>query len=150
MSVKNLDDRINTDAAKNIKGSRAEETLLGLMLIFDEFRSDAASGRAGVSSDDFVTSFGKKVFDAVCRLELDEHGFSKSLLGLEFSADELGRIERIELERRSLARNDREVFLASIAALKKEKATVNSDSDPFADLKLKQQMNKKAKENKNT
>lgn len=150
MSVKNLDDRVNSDSAKNVKGSRAEEAILGLMLMFDEFRHDAATGKAGVSSEDFVTSFGKKVFDTLCRLELDEQGFSKSLLGLDFNGDELGRIERIELDRRALAKNDREVFLASIESLKKEKISLIDDDDPFADLRLKREMNKKAKENKNT
>ena len=71
------------------------------------------------------------------------------MLGQYFNADELGRIEKIELERRSLARNDRAVFLAAAEAIRKEKEEIPSD-DPFADLKKKQEQNKRAKENKNT
>ena len=148
-SIKNLGDRVNVDAAKNIRANRSEETILGLMLIFDEFRHDAATGKAGLCSEDFVTSFGRRVYDALCRLELSEYGFSKALLAAEFSLDELSRIERMELDRRALERNDRDVFFASIDALKKESAPINSNSDPFADLKLLREKNKKAKENRN-
>ena len=149
LSVKNVGDRINTDAAKHIRANRAEETLLGLMLMFDEFRRSAADGSAQLQSEDFVTDFGRRVFDALCSLEQSEAGFSKALLGQYFSADELGRIEKIELERRSLARNDRAVFLAAIEALRKEKAPVTG-GDLFADLKKMQAQYKKTKEMKNT
>ncbi|MBQ9783325.1 MAG: DNA primase [Clostridia bacterium] len=149
LSLKSFGDRVNTDAAKNIRASRAEETLLGLMLIYDEFRKDAASGSAGIRGEDFVTGFGRRVFDVLCRLENSEVGFSKAMLGQEFTPDELGRIEKIELERRSLARNDREVFLAAVEAIRKESQVV-TEEDPFADLKRKQEQAKQAKENRNT
>ena len=149
-SIRNYGDRINTDASKNIRGSRTEETLLGLMLIFDEFRKEAAEGKAGITPDDFVTSFGRRIFEALCKLENSERGFSKAMLGEDFTIDELGRIEKIELERRALAKNDREVFLASISALKAEGGKKEAESDPFADLKRKQALHKQAKEKKNT
>ena len=149
-SIRNLGDRVNTDAAKNIRASKAEETLLGLMLMFDEFRQEAASGRAGIAADDFVTSFGRRVFESLCRLELTENGFSKAMLGADFNIDELGRIEKIELERRALAKNDKEVFAAAVNALKKERAEEKNDEDPFADLRRMQALHKKAKEKKNT
>ena len=149
-SIRNLGDRINTDAAKNIRGGRNEETILGLMLMFDDQRRDIAEGRIDLSPEDFVTGFGRRVFEALCRLELSEQGFSKAMLGVDFNIDELGRIEKIERDRRSLVKNDREVLLASISALKSEKAGVSDGSDPFADLKRKQELLKKAKEKKNT
>ncbi len=149
LTLKSIGDRVNVDAAKNIRASRAEETLLGLMLIYDEFRGEAASGQAGIQSEDFVTGFGRRVFEAICRLENSETGFSKAMLGQDFDTDELGRIEKIELERRNLARNDRQVFLASIEAIREEKKAVNEE-DKFADLRRKQEILRKAKENKNT
>ena len=150
MSLRGFGDRINTDAAKNIRASRAEETILGLMLIFDEYRADAARGAAGLTADDFVTSFGRRVYEALCALELSERGFSKAMLGESFNMDELGRIEKIELERRGLARNDREVFAAAVAALKKEGSRKAESADPFADLKAMQEKHRQAKEKKNT
>lgn len=150
LSIKSIGDRVNIDAAKNIRASRAEETLLGLILIYDEFRRAAADGSAGIGGTDFVTEFGRRVFETVCGLERSETGFSKAMLGQYFSADELGRIEKIELERRALAKNDREVFDASIAAIRKERGAATDADDPFADLRRKQEEAKKAKEKKNT
>ena len=117
MSVKNINDRINPEASKNIKASSAEETVLGLMLIFPEYRADAASGKAGISSDDFSTDFGRRVFDVMCELENTEAGFSKAMLGQSFTVDEIGRIESMEQKRHALATNTREVFETSIRTL---------------------------------
>ncbi len=150
MTAKNIGDRINIDAAKHIKANACEEVLLGLMLIFDDFRQDAASGRAGVRADDFVTGFGRRVFEALCELENSEAGYSKAMLGQRFNIDEIGRIEKIEVDRMFLNKNDREVFENCIAALKAEKQKIEQNKDdPFADLKAKQAAlrNKKNKEN---
>ncbi|MBQ8331706.1 MAG: DNA primase [Clostridia bacterium] len=149
LSLKNIGDRVNPDAAKNIRANRAEETLLGLMLIYEEFRREATSESAEIRAEHFVTDFGRRVFSVICELERSELGFSKAMLGQYFNADELGRIEKIELERRNLARNDRAVFLGAIEAIRKESEVV-TEEDPFADLRRKQAQNKQAKENKNT
>ncbi|MBQ9086857.1 MAG: DNA primase [Clostridia bacterium] len=149
-SLKNLGDRVNVDSAKYIRANRAEETLLGLMLIYDEFRREAADGSAGIDGGDFVTEFGRRVFETLCQLEQTDVGFSKAMLGQYFGVDELSRIEKIEMERRNLARNDREVFLAAIRDIREEKRKGTEAQDPFADLRRKREANQTKKENKNT
>ena len=146
LSIKHIGDRVNNDAAKNIKATANEESILGLMLMLDEIRAEAASGEL-ISAEDFVTDFGRRVFMALCELEESEAGFSKAMLGQYFTVDEMGRIERLEMERRMLARNDREVFVSCVNGLKKE-VTSAKESDPFSDLKRKQDELKKRK-NKN-
>ncbi len=148
LSVKNFKDTANVDAAKYIRANAAEETLLGLMLLDGEFRREAVSDRSPVKREYFLTEFGRRIFDAICRTEQNEYGFSEAALGQEFSVDERGRIEKIKQNRRALERNDREVFLAAAEALRKEWERVSDDG--FADLKRKQAEAKKAKENKNT
>ena len=149
LSIKHIGDRVNNDAAKNIRATANEETIIGLMLIFDEFRSDAAQNKVGLCAEDFVTEFGKRVFLALCELENSESGFSKALLGQYFTVEEMGRIEKIEIDRRMLARNDRSVFDSCINGLKAESKKKNADtSDIFSDLKSKQEELKK-KKNKN-
>ena len=150
--VKNIGDRVNPDAAKYIKATAAEEALLGLMLIFDEFRSAAANRELDIGADDFVTDFSKRVFLALCELELSEAGYSKAMLGQLFNTDEMGRIEKIELDRRRLARNDREVFLACIESIKAEKKKIAGEesADRFDDLKKMQEALKNKKKDKNT
>ena len=146
LSIKHIGDRVNNDAAKNIKATANEESILGLMLMLDEIRAEAAKGEL-ISAEDFVTDFGRRVFMALCELEVSEAGFSKAMLGQYFTVDEMGRIERLEMERRMLARNDREVFISCVNGLKKEVKSAE-ESDPFSDLKRKQDELKKRK-NKN-
>ncbi len=144
LSIKHIGDRVNNDAVKNIKATATEEAILGLMLMFDEFRVEVVKSQLLVK-DDFITDFSRRIFEVLCELEASEEGFSKALLGMYFNVDELGRIEKIEIERRMLARNDREVLLSCIEGLKGEKATVSDVSDPFSDLKRKQEELKKKK-----
>ena len=148
LSIKHIGDRVNNDAAKNLRATANEEAILGLMLIFDEFRADAAQKKVELCELDFVTDFGRRVFLALCELENSEGGFSKALLGQYFTVEEMGRIEKIELDRRMLARNDRSVFESCIEGLKKESLKKEESTDPFSDLKRKQEELKK-KKNKN-
>ena len=148
MSVKNISDRINPDASKNIKANSAEETVLGLMLIFPEYRADAASGKADVSADDFSTDFGRRVFEAMCELEKTEAGFSKAMLGQSFNVDEIGRIESMEQKRHALTTNTREVFEMSIHALKDSKKTAEGEGDLSSIFEKKRLEMKKLKEAK--
>ena len=145
LSVKHIGDRVNYDAAKNIKATANEEAILGLMLIFDEFRSEVVKSEL-LSEDDFITDFSRRVFLTMRELENSEGGFSKALLGQFFSIDEIGRIEKMEIDRRALARNDREVLISCIDGLKNEKLKNESNSnDPFFELKRKQEELRKKK-----
>lgn len=149
LSIKHIGDRVNNDAAKNIRATANEEAIIGLMLIFDEFRAEAASGNAGLTAEDFVTDFGRRVFLTLCELENSEGGYSRALLGQYFTVEEMGRLEKTELDRRMLARNDRSVFLSFIDGLKGEARKRSSpDDDPFSELRRKQE-ELKQKKNKN-
>jgi replicative DNA helicase len=131
MSVKNINDRINPEASKNIRASSAEELVLGLILIYPEFRSSAASGKAGLSPEDFPTAFGRRVFEAICELERTEAGFSKAMLGQSFTPDEIGRIESMEQKRHALATNTKEVFEEGVKNLIEAK---QNDIEKSADI----------------
>ena len=150
LSIKHIGDRVNNDAAKNIRAAASEEAILGLMLIYDEFRGSVVQGRVELSAEDFLTDFGRRVFSAICELEGSDEGFSKALLGQYFTVDEMGRIEKMEVERRMLARNDQSVFDSYVSGLKAESLKSRESSDPFAELKRKQEELKKKKNNKNT
>ena len=149
MTVKNINDRINPDASKNIKASSAEETVLGLMLIFPEYRADAASGKAGLSADHFSTDFGRRVYSIMCELESTEAGFSKAMLGQSFSVEEIGRIESMEQKRHALSTNTREVFETSIKTLINEKENAAEANDVNSMFEKKRLEMKKLREAKN-
>lgn len=121
MTIKNIGDRVNTDAAKYVAANDAEENILAMMMIFDEYRSAVAKGDIALSADDFVTAFGRRVFEALVELERSDEGFSRAMLHMHFDLSEISRLEKIEIERRQLTRNDREVFDACIENLRREK-----------------------------
>ena len=139
LSLKNLDNRTNMDAARHIRANANEEQLLGLMLVFDEYRRAAADGTAGICADDFVTEFGRRVFSALCELESSEAGYSHAMLNQHFVGEEFNLIQKMEIERRQLGRNDRAVFEACIKGLKQEKKKLEDAArgDKFADLMAK-------------
>lgn len=122
LSVKNIGDRVNPDSAKYVAANDCEESILAMMMIFDEYRHGVIKGNIDLKSEDFVTAFGRKVFDTLCMLERSEEGYSKAVLGRYFELDELSRLEKIELERRRLSRNDRDVFEACIKKLREQKS----------------------------
>ena len=145
LSIKHIGDRVNNDAAKHIAATANEEVILGLMLIFDDFRADVVNGNIELSSEDFVTELSRRIFERMCELERSDGGFSKAMLGQYFSVEEMGRIEKIEMDRRMLSKNDKSVFLSCIQGLKAEREALTEQNDPFWDLKKKQEEIKKKK-----
>ena len=141
MTVKNINDRINPESSKNIRATSAEELVLGLMLIYPEYRSAAANGSAELSEDDFSTEFSRRVFNAICELERTEEGFSKAMLGQSFSVDEIGRIESIEQKRHALSTNTKEVFAEGVKNLKDAKK--NSESADISSIFEKKRLEMK-------
>ena len=117
-SVKNFGDRINPDAAKDPRAASAEETVLGLLLIFEEYRNSVDSGETELTEVDFVTDFHRRVFAAIMRMHRSEGGLRHELFGMEFSPDEMGRIEKTEVARQQLSKNGPEVFRSAVRVLK--------------------------------
>ncbi len=116
-SVKNYGDRINPDAARDPKAASAEESVLGLMLMFEEYRTVIAKGEIKLTAADFVTEFHRRVFERVMELQASEHGFRFELLGESFTADEVGRIKKMEVTRQGLTQNGPEVFRSAVGTL---------------------------------
>ena len=120
-------DKVNPDYAKNIQGAKAEEHILALLMLYDEHRRNAARGDI-ICSDDFITDFGKRVFEKIFELE-SQDSYSESYLGESFSVDEMSRLKKIQLDRASLSNNSETVFMDCIATLKKEKAAEKAKSE---------------------
>ena len=128
MDVMGIGDRTNPDAAKNIRATAAEEAILGLMLMFDEFRDGVAKGKYSLTREDFLSEFHARVFEKIMEIHGSEGGFSISLMGEFFSPDEIGRIYGLEQKRRALTQNGSEVFFECINSLKAEKRSPQGDN----------------------
>ena len=118
-SIRNVGDRINPDAIKDVQAASAEETILGLMLIYPEYRSAAADGSESLMAQDFFTAFGRRAFEAIVAAHESPEGFSAPALEQSFTPDEVGRLQRMEQGRRALSENGPSVFREAIATLKR-------------------------------
>ena len=124
---------MNPDAARYVQANAAEELILGMMLLYDEFRSPAVLASTELTEDDFQTAFHKRVFAEILRMQASEAGFSSAALGEGFTPEEMGRITLLEQKRRVLTVNDISVFRDGVAALKKEKTRISENAeDDFA------------------
>ena len=141
MSIKHIGDRVNPDAIKNIQANALEENILGLLLIYDEYRQGVISGKIELKADDFVTAFGKKVFSSIIEVASNNGEFLYAMLGQYFTADEMGRLEKMRQNRLALTENGYDVLDVSISALKSERDKKDSadSGDKFAILRAKQE-----------
>lgn len=133
MSALALDDRVNPEAAGNIRAAAAEDTVLGLMLLYEEHRRAVREGAVSLTADDFVTAFNRRVFEAIMELENSDGGFSTAVLGEQFDPDEMGRLAKLAQARRNLSENGQSVLKAAIRTLQDEKNAVTKDDAPPED-----------------
>ncbi len=133
-------DRINREAVGNTKAARAEETIIGLIMLRPELLMKIKKGEFELCADDFKTSFGKKVFEAV---EECEGKVDIGVLGAQFSVDEIARITDMQRKRADLAKNDETVLADSIRTLKEEKNNASSGDELEDALKIIQAKKKK-------
>lgn len=133
MSALALDDRVNPEAAGNIRAAAAEDTVLGLMLLYEEHRRAVREGAVSLTADDFVTAFNRRVFEAIMELENSEGGFSTAVLGEQFDPDEMGRLAKLAQARRNLSENGQSVLKAAVRTLQDEKNAVTKDDAPPED-----------------
>ena len=117
-----IGDRINVDGIKNIRAKGAEETLIALLLIFEEYRAAVVSKKVDVRPSDFFSQFHASVFERIIELESGD-GYDFSLLAEFFTTDEIGRLEGLMRKRRELSENGYDVFVGCVETLKNEKST---------------------------
>ena len=120
-TVKNFGDRVNPEAAQHPRAAAAEEAVIGLLLLYEEYRNALQKGEVELSEEDFVTDFYRRVFASIMRRHATEEGLSVALMGAEFTPDEMGRIEKAEVSRRQLSHYGPEVFRSAVETLKNEK-----------------------------
>ena len=135
-SLRNYGDRVNPDAARNIQAAAAEEAILGLLLLYDEYRSLIVRGELALREEDFVTEFARRVFGEIMALQRTDGGFLFEMLGQSFSPDEMARLSRMEQKRRALTENGLAVLRTSVDTLKagarREEDKQRSSADFFA------------------
>jgi DNA primase len=148
LSARNFGDRINPDAARNPTVAAAEETVLGLLMLYPEHRRAVCDGKVALCEDDFFTALGKRAFAALINMEKSGEGYSFSALGEHFSPDEMGRFERLRQDRASLSNNGIDVLAATAEVLikEREKRTAAASGDWQSEIMRRRAELKKKKE----
>ena len=119
-------DDINPQAAHNKKEAKAEETIICYLLKNPE-KSREISNEA--PAEIFVTDFNKKVYQAILKIAEECEFFSISLLNNEFSIEEMGKINGMEVKYREIP-IDHKAFTDCTEVLKKYRAV---DPDNITD-----------------
>ena len=124
-------DRVNRDFVGNAKAARAEEAIIGILLLRPELVPEIRKGRVSLAADDFVTQFNKRVFEAIlgCEGKCDI-----GLLGQDFSVEAIDRITAMQVKRASLTKNDLDVLADNVRTLKSAAAEKNG-TDELEDIK---------------
>jgi DNA primase len=137
LAARGYGDRVNPDTAKNVQAVAAEEAILGLLMLYPEHRKMITSGTIALTEESFFSDFGKRVFGRIMQMEAEEGGFNYSLLGQDFSPDEMGRLQSMLQRRRALAENGTAVLRASVETLKQQKlqSDAKASGDAFASIK---------------
>ena len=123
-------DRINPDFIKAPSLARAEESVLGMLLLYHDIRSYTFDGQLILSEEDFFTEFGKKVF-AFISAKTQNGNLDESEIDNYFSAEEVGRITQMKISRMSLENNDKKVYDDIVSRMKQmihEKKNTDSAS----------------------
>lgn len=127
-------DRVNPEYMTDVKSAKAEEAILGIMLISPELTDKIRTGKIKLTAEDFVTSFNKKVFSEIISCELDAgEKFDIGFLGGTFGLDEISRITAMQVKRTELSGNSEQALEENIAVLKDKRASAASD-DPMENL----------------
>ena len=108
-------DRVNPDFARAPEVASNEENVLGLMLVYPEFRS-AVVGKKMLSAEHFLTDLNRRIFEYLCELEenpeLDD-------VNSRFGVEEVGRITKIKVNRMKFPLNGDETLDEAVTMLKR-------------------------------
>ena len=122
-----IGDRVNPESVSNIKASKTEEAILGMMLLKEEHLK---AGIERLTPENFVTPFCQRVFDKIASTYKEHSKFDIGFIEGDFSLDEISRIMKMQSERGRLSVNDDSVLNDYICSLLKEKQK-SIDSDTF-------------------
>ena len=114
-------DTVNPDRIRNPRATAAEETILGILLLYPEQLQELKKSDIKLTPEDFVTEFNRRVFTSLLACSESGAPFSLSSLGEQFNEAEMGRIVKMSVDRMKLTKNDLDVIRDCAAILCEER-----------------------------
>jgi len=128
-SVMMLGDNVNKEASKNPAAVRAEEVILGVLLLDEDARKYLEKNSECIKTSDFFSEFSRELFAKIVELQSSEHGFSLALLEEGYSPEQFARVYSIYHGRAELSTNGINVMLEALKTLRQE---TDPKEDPIA------------------
>ena len=119
-------DRINPDFAKAPGVAKNEENVLGLMLLYPDYRKLVYETKM-LTVNDFYTELGKRVFNFIIE-RYNAGDMNTDDLNEVFTPEEIGRITKMKLKRMDLTENGITVFRECVDSLKKSITKKNAEN----------------------
>ncbi len=128
-SVMMIGDKVNPEASKKPAAVKAEEVVLGILMISEDARNYLKKNSDVLSDKNFFSEFSRELFRKIIELRDSDHGFSIHVLEEGYTSDEFSRVYSILKKREDLGENGVGVMLDAIKALKNQ---TDDSSDPIA------------------
>jgi DNA primase len=116
-------DKVNPDFARAPSVAKNEESVIGLLILFENHRKRAFEGKL-LSADDFYTDLNRRLFSYL--KDCYENSIEPNL-DENFSPEEVGRVTKMKLARMELSENGEQVLNDSIDKLKKSVSKKNNE-----------------------
>lgn len=110
------------ERARHKKAAAAEETINSILIFHPDLYDKIKSALAG---ENFVTAFGRRLFEAIADIYEKGYPFDISLLGERFTGEEIGEIVALQAEKRFLEEPE-PLLRDCINTLKSEKLKIQS------------------------
>lgn len=121
LQTEGVGDRLNPERMANVRGARAEEAILGILLLYPENIEPIRRGEMSLQADYFVTAFHRRLFEAL--IEKQSESGDLSWLGEYFTAEEMGHITKLKIDRIALKKNDIDVIRECAETLRTSQKT---------------------------
>ncbi len=142
-------DRINPQTIGNVAAVRAEEAILGMLMLRQEI-AEKAFGEHTLSAEDFVTEFDCRVFSGLKKLYESGAPIDPGLMGEYFTADEMGRIFGMRQERSALTDNNYSIFLQCVQKLRNSRKRQDTEEDILDIIKKRRSTETLRRKDQNT
>lgn len=133
-------DTVNPDRIRNPRATAAEETILGILLLFPELLGELKKSDIGLVPEDFITEFNRRVFAALLACSENGAPVSVSSLGEQFNEAEMGRIVKMSVDRMKLTKNDLDVIRDCAGILQEERQKSTLTLEELLRRKRKKQL----------
>lgn len=137
-ALSGIGDRINPERTKYQKATRAEDAILGILLLFPELipkTSDKFENDCALRPDEFITEFNRMAYEQITAAYAENGRFDIAYLHQTMTQEQIARLVQLTAKRQQLLGNDEKVLAENVAVLRSEaeRTRLHSEQNPDTD-----------------